>query len=70
MLRGEPDSAPRWEHGRLGKQPELELSSRKTGGTTLRLTVDYDDTQTAQHLLEEIHIEIEVRPGLGCVGPP
>ena len=60
MLRGQPDSTPRWEHGRLGRQPEVQLSSKKAG-TTLRLTVDYDDSQTAQHLLEQTHIEIEVR---------
>jgi hypothetical protein len=59
MLRGQPDSTPRWEHGRLGRQPEVQLSSKKAG-TTLRLTVDYDDSQIAQHVLEEIHIEIEV----------
>ena len=59
MLRGQPDQVPRWEHGRVGKQPEVQLSSRRAG-TTLRLTVDYDDTQTVQHLLEEVDIEIEV----------
>jgi len=59
MLRGQPDTQPRWEHGRLGKQPGVQLSSKKTG-TTLRLTVDYDDGQTAQHILEETCVEIEV----------
>ena len=65
MLRGQPDSLARWEHGRLSKQPEVQLCSKKAG-TTLRLTVEYDDGQTTQHLLEETHVEIEVRALLGC----